>query len=782
MNDMVATEDRVELGLEIEGLGDAILGVRSIELDEALNALPLAKVDALCHGADPDVPSLLDSECTIWLQRGVDRRTFRGLIRRALVHEEVEGLQIKLEVVPALGLLGGQRDSRIFQDKTVLEVVEAIVQEQLGPRRRTLRNECEKSYEKHELLVQYEESSLAFLGRLLEREGIIFFFDHEPEQEVLVLRDSVSGCPLLHPDEGGTVPFASISGEWPAAETICGAEHAEQIGPTGVVIKGYDWTNPSLEVKSEQEPADGQPGLIQYEHAAALSFHRYGDGHYQMNSAAAQAQIRAELLEQQRHLFHMEGSVLMAQPGHRMELSGAPDLGIDGGYLIVSNKARAAATAGAPGTFHQRLECAPSDRPYRPARVTPRPLVHGLQSATVVGPPGEEIHTDQHGRIKAYFHWDRHGRPDEESTCWLRVMQLWSGPGWGAMALPRIGMEVIVSFVDGNPEHPVVLGCLYNGENRPPYPLPDEKTKSTLKSNSSPGGGGSNEFRFEDKAGKEEVYLHAQKDFHELVEHDHGTHVRHDQSNVVDNDQREIIHGNQDKSVDGNRTVYIRQNVEETIDNDYTRQILGKAQDSIVMGETRTIQNGLTEMIQGGETRRVEDGQRETIIGDKQEYIEGNSTQTIAGEVVQQVRDGIGMFTPGEMKLEGKAGIRLQTDGPATLIAHGGWTTVAPAGQRHVDSVWEWTGGTKNEACGSAFEMVGAKMESVLVEMKAVGLAMESVGAAVETALVAFESSILRLEMPSIHLSDSEFALHNGALMLVGESAPNNEAASFSNI
>jgi type VI secretion system secreted protein VgrG len=183
-------------------------------------------------------------------------------------------------------------------------------------------------------------------------------------------------------------------------------------------------------------------------------------------------------------------------------------------YILtsVAHRAYQSWEEGGGVSYGNTFTCIPYETPFRPPRTTPKPLVHGSQTAIVVGPPGEEIYTDEHGRIKVQFHWDREGEKDDKSSCWIRVSQPWAGPGWGAIAIPRIGHEVVVDFLEGDPDRPLITGSVYNGINKPPYPLPDEKTKSTLKSDSSKGSGGFNEIRFEDKKGSEEIFVHGQKD------------------------------------------------------------------------------------------------------------------------------------------------------------------------------------------------------------------------------------------------------------------------------
>ena len=198
--------------------------------------------------------------------------------------------------------------------------------------------------------------------------------------------------------------------------------------------------------------------------------------------------------------------------------------------------------------------------PFRPPRKTPKPIIQGIQTAFVVGPAGEEIFTDKYGRVKVQFHWDREGQVDAKSSCWVRVAQIWAGNKWGTMFIPRIGMEVIVHFLEGDPDQPIITGCVYNPQAMPPYTLPDEKTKSTIKSNSSKGGGGFNEFRFEDKKGSEQIFIHAEKNQDIRVKNDCMETILHDRHLIVENDQlensqkrqtREVVGGDHNEKVDG---------------------------------------------------------------------------------------------------------------------------------------------------------------------------------------------------------------------------------------
>ena len=512
---------------------------------------------------------MLGKDCTLSLERGSHQRQFKGLVRRARVFERADGIHVRMTVVPALGLLEDRRGSRIYQNKTVPEIVEELYQRELGGRSRELRIELSETYPRHEYVTQYQENELAFVTRLCEQEGIFFFFDHEEgDHEVLVLGDAVAALDQV--GEDGTVRFNANPGGESGGEIVFSAKHTERVGTSDVVVAGFDWTHPTVAVTGEEVGRGGSDVTLEdYDHIDAAFVYDYSAGNraYQAHDAARQALMRAERLDLDRQRWSMRSTVLTARPGRRLNLSGCPDGSLDGrSYVIVSMHGSGETSEGRDGSYENSFECVPVDLPFRPARRVPRPVTHGPSTATVVGPAGEEIHTDEHGRVKVQFHWDRQGERNENSSCWLRVQQTWSGPGWGSWLLPRIGMEVVVSFIEGNPDKPFVSGCLYNGENQPPYPLPDEKTKSTLKTNSSPGGEGFNELRFEDKSGSEEVFIHAQKDFNETVLNNHSTSVHANQTNTVDKDQTEHVKGEQTMTVDKNRTVHIVGSQDVTID------------------------------------------------------------------------------------------------------------------------------------------------------------------------------------------------------------------------
>jgi type VI secretion system secreted protein VgrG len=295
------------------------------------------------------------------------------------------------------------------------------------------------------------------------------------------------------------------------------------------------------------------------------------------------------------------------------------------------------------GGYTNRFRVIPANVPYRPAERTAKPTARGVQTAIVVGPAGEEIYTDEYGRVKVQFHWDRQGRRDEHSSCWIRVSQVWAGQAYGAVYLPRIGHEVIVDFLEGDPDRPIIVGRVYHGTNVPPYALPGEKTKSTLKSNTSPGGAGSNELRFEDQKGTEEIYLHGQRDWNIHIEHDKDQVIGRNESLHVGNDRMKKVVVNQSENVGANKTIRVGGNHTEAIDGD----------ESVTVGKdsTRLIGAKLDEQIGGDKTVSVGGNHKESISGDMTLAVARESIEKIGTDRSLEVGGNYSITTKGNMTI-----------------------------------------------------------------------------------------------------------------------------------
>jgi type VI secretion system secreted protein VgrG len=511
----------------------------------------------------------------------------------------------------------------------------------------------------------------------------------------MVLGDSSDAHGEIESLHGSLLLYASSDGGVEGHEFVRRFEVSSQVRPTQVVTRHFDWTHPSVSIEGDSADSDpGPPGddvagaYVEperevYQHdEQPLTLHEYDGQAYGASDVSDQARLRREAQAWEARVAAGDSTVTGVTAGGFFDLSGHPRSDLDGRYLAIGvthhfdDYGR---------KYRNELLCIPEAVPFRPKPSRPKPRIDSTQTAVVVGPSGEEIHTDNHGRIKVQFHWDRLGTNDENSSCWVRVMQPWAGAGWGHVFIPRIGMEVMVSFVDGDPDRPLVMGTLYNAEHPLPYPLPDEKTKSTIKTETSLGGGGFNEIRFEDKAGSEEVFTHAQKDQNEVVENDHTTTVHHDQMIRVDNDQTqevgndqtEHIFNNQSLEVDVNRTIQVHGNFDETVDGTETRQVTGDVSETFSANETRAVTGNMTE----------------TISGNRTQTISGSSTETITGSLTQTITGGAKIETPATYDVTATGGVTMTTPAQTKFITSAGYTLLAPAGQTRIDDDYGNFGG-----------------------------------------------------------------------------------------
>ncbi|MBK7825153.1 type VI secretion system tip protein TssI/VgrG [Nannocystis sp.] len=526
--------------------------VRRVALREALSELYELRIELVSDDPELDPEALLGADACLTLAR--DDHPARDLLGLILRVEQLsrrgDRQRLRLTVGPALALLGHQVDTRAFQHQNVPQIVEAVLEDSLAALGRSLRQDLDPAaYPAREYCVQYRESHLDFVRRLLHDEGIGFRFAHLGETETLVLFDDNARCPAREP-----VRFL------PRDTTVAADESVDQLGRsrhltvTGVTQR--DWVPlaaawaPFTHTRCARD--DRNRERILYTH----------DDH---RSDADDAGTRARRSLEQHTLTrdHCTGSgdLVDFSPGLRFALHGHPEPARDRSYLLlrvehhgeVVDAERLGSDPTAP-RYHNRFTCVPEEVPFRPPPDPhlQRPRVHGPHTAIVIGPEGEEIHTDEHGRIQLRFHWDRDSPPDDRASCWVRVAQTWAGAGWGALFLPRVGMEVLVHFIDGDPDRPLVVGCVYNSLNTPPVALPDDKTCSVLASESSPGGGLANQIHLEDGRGRESLTLRTRRDLHTIAGHDHSVRVAHDLTAQIGQNHTTFVGANQITAVTAN--------------------------------------------------------------------------------------------------------------------------------------------------------------------------------------------------------------------------------------
>lgn len=526
--------DTAKFGFEVKNL-DTELRVASFRGSEGMSYLFQFELELVSEDPEIDFAKVVNQQAVITIEGQEEPRYVHGIVRR--FEQGAQGNRFThyhAWVVPKLWWLRNRLDCRIFQDKKIQEIIEEVLAG-AGLTKDDYYISLEENHPKRTYCVQYRETDLAFIERLMEDEGVFYYFEHDDHKHTMVVGDSSSAYGEIPGDD--TLPFVLTTGAVADMEHISRFVYTEGVSAGELVLRDFNFKKPgtNLEVSGEAD---------QY---GELSVYDYPGEYKDPERGKTLKEIRIqELVAGRKRASGTTASPRIA-PGQHFALDKHPRDSFNQKYLITHvahdgiEPQALEEEGGGASHYSNDFECIPLDVVYRPGRKTPKPLMEGPQTAIVVGPSNEEIYTDEFGRVKVQFFWDRLGKRDENSSCWVRVSQAWAGAGWGAMFLPRIGQEVIIDFLEGDPDHPVITGRLYDGMNRPPYPPNKEKTKSTIKSNSSKGGGGSNELRFEDKKGNEEIYLHAEKDFNETVKNSSSTSVGADCSITVGGSHTETI-------------------------------------------------------------------------------------------------------------------------------------------------------------------------------------------------------------------------------------------------
>jgi type VI secretion system secreted protein VgrG len=565
-----------------EALRDAVWHVRRFTLVEGVSEPYRLSIEIRSEDLAVEFEKLLGAPCGLQIERSVTTRVVYGMVAQLTeLGVAAERVGFLLEVVPAFGLMAQVVNTRFFQEKSAPEILDAVLSGPLGVEGRRVRMDLDPgAYEKREYCVQYRESDFDFASRLMQEEGILYYFEHDPEggAELLVLAGGSDRCKRISVLDGGaTIPYIEPGHGVTSSESIGTLTLTRALRTTSVVQRDFDWLKPAespyMHDRRVKDARNRDREVFEHDDRRLFS-----------DDGAKRVRRKQETHAQNGKLYVGTSDVTELTPGTTFDLLGHPHAQLDHGYLLLRVRHRGEAPeetmfgGGAEADrYRNEFEVIEQETPWRPEPTLSKPKAYGLQTAIVVGPQGEEIHTDEHGRVKVHFHWDRISPFDDTASCWIRVAQRWAGPGWGALILPRIGMEVIVEFLDGDPDRPLVTGCVYNGQNRPPYPLPQEKTKSTLKSESSPGGGGFNELRFEDAKGSEEIYIHAQRDMNETILRNQSTSVGADQSLSVGDDRTKTVTGFETNTIKKDRVTTIEGTDQVTINGSHKVTINGGA-------------------------------------------------------------------------------------------------------------------------------------------------------------------------------------------------------------
>ncbi len=441
-----------------------------------------------------------------------------------------DGTLYTFRLQPALAFLGLSSNYRIYQDQTMPDLVSALYLEVTS---NSLSQALSGSYPQRPLTMQFAETDLNFFSRLLEYDGAFYFFRQEEAAPTLVLGDGFSS--FLPTPFGGLPYYGNFpTNPHPAEECLRAFQKATRESTKAAALNGYDFTAPRKNLLARSSVSPGRGETFEFDARTTETSEMQG-----------RARVRLESQRAERNLATGAGNAPDLRPGYTFNLEDASGSGLSGSYVVtaIRHAAFRRITNGWASLYYgNQFEVLPAATPYRPARQTPRPIVPAC-TAVVVGKAGEEIWTDSYGRVKVQFRWDRYGAANETASGWVRVASPWAGKNWGAIFVPRIGQEVLVEFVNGDPDQPVVTGSFYNSDNMPPYALPANATQSGIKTRSSKGGTSDNynEIRFEDKKGSEQFFIHAEKNFDREVENDMTSWVGHDLTSRVDHDVRSMV-------------------------------------------------------------------------------------------------------------------------------------------------------------------------------------------------------------------------------------------------
>ncbi len=605
-------------------LGDDVMLLKGFELTHELGRPFTCELELRSLEHDPDFDKIIGSPATIRVQQTDGKTRFiSGIIARIGQVGPSSPKRMnsyRALMVPGLWFLSRRTDYRIFQKMTVPDLVKKLVGE-FGVE---IKVQTTGTYVPRDYTTQYGETTLDFIHRLMEDEGIYYYFTHDKSSHTMVLVDS---CASLNAAEGyADIPYVEQDSKSVGVERIFAWEKEKGVLPYQVRLRDFDYRKPDALLESDRKSVAKQNfnQVLEWYHyhsffnESSSSKAAGGEDYTAMISEAAAkqlAQIRMEEIDCRRDSCRAAADTRGLFTGARFKLAGHPVQSNNGEYIVVgshcsastaeysaTDKSGGASPSPEEEMYQMSFSAIKAATEFRPARSTPRPRVPGPQTALVVGTGGKEIDPDMDGRVKVQFPWDREGKGDAKSSCWIRVSQIWAGAKFGALFTPRIGQEVVVEFIDGDPDKPLITGRVYskNGGATVPYKANELPTISTIKSSTSTGGGGFNEIRFDDKKGEEQVFIHAEKqmdvrvkkdsyetignDRHLIIGNDQIEHVKHDRSEIVDNDHKEEVKNDRNLKIGGKEAVEIAKSKSLKVGGDVIEEF-AKNQSTVVTGD-----------------------------------------------------------------------------------------------------------------------------------------------------------------------------------------------------
>jgi type VI secretion system secreted protein VgrG len=669
------TQKNRRLGIKTELGDDALLVTRAV-IKEQLGRLFQIEVEMSAEDNALDFNSLVGTSATVWMERpDGNKRYFNGLISRfSQPSQEGRLACYKATLVPWLWFLTRAADCRIFQNKTATDIIEDVFKAQGFD---DYKLDLTGTYREREYCVQYRESDFNFVSRLMEQEGIYYYFEHEDGKHTLALTDAASSH-----SEYDT--YSSIEYR---PRPKAGSDDGENISDwvvemevqTGAYVTGeFNFKTPNAPIVTNDSISR------QHAHSSYEVFDYPGEFDVR-EEGEDYAKRRIEELQAQHEIVHGQATSRGIAAGYKFTLKDHPRSDQNQSYLVTaatfhldSGEFESGGKPKSEEFYKCNFTAMPADEQFRSTRHARKPLIQGPQTAMVVGTSGEEIDTDEYGRVKVQFHWDRQGQSDENSSCWVRVSQPSAGKGWGAISLPRIGQEVMVEFLEGDPDRPIITGRVYNASAVVPYALPDNKTISTFISNSSKGGDGYNEFRIEDKKGSEKIYLHGEKDHDERIKNDTKEWVGNDRHLIVKNDQLEKVEGDQHLGVTGDSRLKIEGKFGETISGDHVAAVKG-ADNLAVTGDQKVKVDGDVNL-KGGQDLNTEVEQKVSVKAGTDIHLKAGATYAMEAATTVHIKGGTVLVIEAGTQLSLKAGASFIDLGPSGVSISGTMVNINSGG------------------------------------------------------------------------------------------------------
>lgn len=582
---------------------------------------PFAVNVALASTSQIQYNDVIQKETLLTISGGEADRHFHGIVRK-FEHTGKNGLKYlyQAEIVPFLQLLSLEKDCRIFQNKDVHEIVADIFHESGIPADRYEFRLKNKDHLR-KFCVQYRETDMDFVCRLLQEEGIFYFFEHSKDKHVMVFGDDTVNYKSI---EGNPeIPFKPANGLNPEKESISYVDFSRRLRPGTYTHTNYNFKKPSVDLETKERGKD--------EKLQKFEIYDYPGPYGQEDRGKKLAKIRLEAGKALEEQANGSSNCPRLAAGFTFKLEGHDFKSFNREYLLVGvshsgqqpQALEEQSGSGAGASYSNNYAAIPSTVAFRPLKSIEKPYVRGLQTATVVGRKGEEIHTDPWGRVAVQFHWDRRGKNDENSSCWIRAGQMWGGGGWGAQFIPRVGDEVLVDFMEGDPDWPIIVGCVYNEANQPIYDPTKNKTQSGIRTRSYPDGPGFNELRFEDKKGEEHIYLQGERDWNILVKNDKGQNVGHDETLSVANNRTKTVGANQSETIGANKEIQVGA--------DHTETIGANMNLTVAQSKAESVGSNTSLSVGGTKTESVALASAENVGGAKAITVGGALAITVAG-------------------------------------------------------------------------------------------------------------------------------------------------------